>query len=92
VQRIISKIHRAAKAKTSFHLKFENKYAKTQDKMKKKSFLINELINEYVRFRKEFVKIELVISNGLASLLYLPLVGGDNNFICRSPARQIPWH
>jgi hypothetical protein len=52
--------------------------------MKKKSFLINELINEYVRFRKEFVKIELGISNDLASLLYLPLVGGDNSFICRS--------
>jgi hypothetical protein len=60
--------------------------------MKKKSFLINELINEYVRFKKEFVKIEIGIFNDLASLRYLPLVGGDNNFICRSPARQIPWH
>jgi hypothetical protein len=27
--------------------------------MKKKNSLINELINEYVGFRKEFVKIEL---------------------------------
>jgi hypothetical protein len=37
------------------------------------------------------LKFELGISNGLFSLLYLPLVGGDNNFICRSPARQMPW-
>jgi hypothetical protein len=30
------------------------------------------------------------ISNDLASLLYLALVNGDNNFICRSSARQMP--
>jgi hypothetical protein len=24
-------------------------------------------------------------------LLYLPLVSGDNNFICRSSARHMPW-
>jgi hypothetical protein len=37
------------------------------------------------------LKFELGISNDLASLLYLPLVSGDNNFICRSSARQMPW-
>jgi hypothetical protein len=26
-----------------------------------------------------------------SSLLYLPLVSGDNNFICRSSACQMPW-
>jgi hypothetical protein len=30
------------------------------------------------------LKFELGISNDLSSLLYLPLVSGDNNFICRS--------
>jgi hypothetical protein len=35
------------------------------------------------------VKFELEISNDLASLLYLLLVSGDNNFICRSSARQM---
>jgi hypothetical protein len=30
------------------------------------------------------LKCELGISNDLASLLYLPLVSGDNSFICRS--------
>jgi hypothetical protein len=30
------------------------------------------------------LKFELGISNDLASLLYLPLVSGDNNFTCRS--------
>jgi hypothetical protein len=35
-------------------------------------------------------KFELGISNVLARLLYLPLVSGDNNFICRSSARQMP--
>jgi hypothetical protein len=33
------------------------------------------------------LKFELGISNGLASLLYLPLVSGDNNFVRRSSAR-----
>jgi hypothetical protein len=31
-----------------------------------------------------FFKFDLGISNDLASLLYLPLVSGDNNFVCRS--------
>jgi hypothetical protein len=35
-------------------------------------------------------KFELGISNVLANLLYLLLVSGDNNFICRSSARQMP--
>jgi hypothetical protein len=35
------------------------------------------------------LKFELGISNDLAGLLYLPLVSGDNNFICRSAA--LPW-
>jgi hypothetical protein len=35
------------------------------------------------------LKFELGISNDLASLLYLPLVSGDNNFICRSSAQII---
>jgi hypothetical protein len=43
------------------------------------------------------LKFELGTSNDLASLLYLPLVKGDNNFICRlsgeiitlSAARQL---
>jgi hypothetical protein len=35
------------------------------------------------------LKFELGISNDLASLLYLPLVSGDNNFICRSLAEII---
>jgi hypothetical protein len=30
------------------------------------------------------LKSEFGILNDLASLLYLPLVSGDNNFICRS--------
>jgi hypothetical protein len=30
------------------------------------------------------LKCELGISNDLASLLYLPLVSGDNSFVCRS--------
>jgi hypothetical protein len=34
------------------------------------------------------LKFELGISN---NLLYLPLVSRDNNFICRSSARQMPW-
>jgi hypothetical protein len=37
------------------------------------------------------LKFELGISNNLASLLYLPLVRGDNNFICLSSARQMSW-
>jgi hypothetical protein len=37
------------------------------------------------------LKFELGISNDLGSLLYLPLVSGDNNFICNSSARQMPW-
>jgi hypothetical protein len=45
------------------------------------------------------LKCELGISNDLASLLYLPLVSGDNSFVCRSSAeiialsaaRQMPW-
>jgi hypothetical protein len=37
------------------------------------------------------LKFELEFSNDLASLLYPPLVRGDNNFICRSLARQMPW-
>jgi hypothetical protein len=37
------------------------------------------------------LKFELEISTDLASLLYLPLVSGDNNFICRSSARLMPW-
>jgi hypothetical protein len=37
------------------------------------------------------LKFELGISNDSASLLYLPLISGDNNFICRSSARQMPW-
>jgi hypothetical protein len=37
------------------------------------------------------LKFELGISNDLASLLYLPLVSGNNNFICHSSARQMPW-
>jgi hypothetical protein len=36
----------------------------------------------------KLLKFELGISNDLASLLYLPLVIGDNNFICRSSARR----
>jgi hypothetical protein len=36
------------------------------------------------------LKFQLGISNNLASLLYLPLVSGDNNFICRSSVRQMP--
>jgi hypothetical protein len=36
------------------------------------------------------LKFELGISNDLASILYLPIVSGDNNFICRSSARQMP--
>jgi hypothetical protein len=36
------------------------------------------------------LKFQLGISNDLASLLYLPLVSGDNNFICRSSVRQMP--
>jgi hypothetical protein len=35
------------------------------------------------------LKFELGISNDLASLLYLPLVNGDNNFICGSSAEII---
>jgi hypothetical protein len=35
------------------------------------------------------LKFELGISNDLASLLYLPLVSGDNHFICRSSAEII---
>jgi hypothetical protein len=35
------------------------------------------------------LKFELGISNDLASLLYLPLVSGDNYFICRSLAEII---
>jgi hypothetical protein len=37
------------------------------------------------------LKFELGISNGLARLLYLPLVSGDNNFISFSSARQMAW-
>jgi hypothetical protein len=37
------------------------------------------------------LKFELGISNDSASLLYLPLISGDNNFICRSSAHQMPW-
>jgi hypothetical protein len=37
------------------------------------------------------LKFELEMSTDLASLLYLPLVSGDNNFICRSSARLMPW-
>jgi hypothetical protein len=37
------------------------------------------------------LKCELGISNHLVSLLYLPLVSEDNNFICRSSAPQMPW-
>jgi hypothetical protein len=38
------------------------------------------------------LKFELGTSNDLlGGLLYLPLVSGDNNFICRSLARQMPW-
>jgi hypothetical protein len=37
------------------------------------------------------LKFELGISNDLASLLYLPLVSGDNNFTYRSSAPQMPW-
>jgi hypothetical protein len=37
------------------------------------------------------LKFELGISNNSGSLLYLPLISGDNNFICRSSARQMPW-
>jgi hypothetical protein len=35
------------------------------------------------------LKFELGISNDLPGLLYLPLVNGDNNFICRSSAETI---
>jgi hypothetical protein len=35
------------------------------------------------------LKFDLGVSNNLASLHYLPLVSGDNNFICR-PAMK--WH
>jgi hypothetical protein len=38
----------------------------------------------------KMLKFDLGISNDLASLLYLPLVSGDNNFTCRSAARQMP--
>jgi hypothetical protein len=38
---------------------------------------------QYVRFRNEFVKIYLA---GLSVTL-----SGNNNFICRSSARQISW-
>jgi hypothetical protein len=38
------------------------------------------------------LKFELGTSNDLlGGLLYLPLVSGDNNFMCRSLARQMPW-
>jgi hypothetical protein len=37
------------------------------------------------------LKFELGISNYIASSLYLPLVSGDNNFICCLSARQMPW-
>jgi hypothetical protein len=36
------------------------------------------------------LKFDLGISNDLPSLLYLPLVSGDNNFICRSSTHQMP--
>jgi hypothetical protein len=36
------------------------------------------------------LKFELRISNDLASLRYLPFVNGDNNFICRWSAHQMP--
>jgi hypothetical protein len=35
------------------------------------------------------LKFELRISIDLASLLYLPLVSGDNNFICRTSTEII---
>jgi hypothetical protein len=35
------------------------------------------------------LKFDSGISNDLASLLYLPLVSGNNNFICRSSAEII---
>jgi hypothetical protein len=41
--------------------------------------------------KTNLLEFELGISNDLASLLYLPLVSGYNNFICRLPARQMPW-
>jgi hypothetical protein len=54
-----------------------------------KSYLFTLAFN--ISVRNEFVEFELGISNDLGSSLYLPLVSGDNNFICRSTARQMPW-
>jgi hypothetical protein len=39
---------------------------------------------QYVRSRNKFLIFESGISNDFAGLLYLPLVRGDNNFICCS--------
>jgi hypothetical protein len=55
-----------------------------------KSYLITSAFN-MSDSETNLLKFELGISNDLASLFYLPLVRGDNNFICRSSAHQMPW-
>jgi hypothetical protein len=54
-----------------------------------KSYLVTSAFN--MDSATNLLKFELGISNDFASLLYLWLVSGDNNFICRSSARQMPW-
>jgi hypothetical protein len=51
----------------------------------KMKFYVLRLPNEAFNMSdSETLKFKLGISNDLASLFYVPLVSGDNNFICRS--------